>query len=175
MNLNPLYPLTEDEAGELAACLLTSSAIETYHWCLENAQATRRLRAGLHSGTVDGKDLLRWGWFHRERVLETQQRSEWELPLALTLLVLGDSGVEDVEKVLSALAVAQQPQLVWIAALSRRILANRRGVQLEAELPKLELGAFAGVAVQTSAPATVPPSRTRTSAGWERRLLLEAA
>lgn len=175
MNLNPLYPLTDEEAGELAACLLTSSAIETYQWCLENAQATKRLRAGLYSGTVDGKDLLRWSWFHRARTLETPRRSEWELPLALTVFVLGDSGVANVEKLLSALAAAQQPQLAWIAGLSRRILANRRGVQLEAGPTKLGSENLEGIVVQTSAPVTLPPSKVRTSAGSERRLLLEAA
>lgn len=175
MNINPLYPLTDQEAGELAACLLTSSVIETYQSCLENAQATKRLRAGLYSGTVDGKDLLRWSWFHRARILETPRRSEWELPLALTVYLLSDSGVANVEKLLSALAAARQPQLAWIAGLSRRILANRRGVQLEGAPPKLGSEFLKGIVVHTSAPAIVPPSKVRTSAGWDRRLLLGAA
>ena len=175
MNINPLYPLTADEAGELAACLLTSSAIETYQTCLENAQATKRLRAGLYSGTVDGKDLLRWSWFHRARTLETPSRSEWELPLALTVFLLSDSGVANVEKLLSALGAAQQPQLAWIAALSRRILANRRGAQLESAPTSLGSAILEEIVVQTAALATSPPSKVRTSAGSQRRLLLEAA
>jgi len=173
VNFNPLYPLLEEEAGDLAACLLSASAIEIYHRCLEQAGATQRLRAALVAGAVDGKDLLRWSWFHRARILETPRRTEWELPLASMLFVLGESGVANVDKLLSALATAQQPQLGWLAGLSRRLLANRRSVQLEAGAPAAPQ-VLTGIGLQTSALATLPPSKMRTSGGWARHLLVAA-
>ena len=125
MNLNPLHPLTEDEATELGACLLTSSTIERYWRCLVESSAARRLRAELRSGTTDGKDLLRYGWSFRARVLETPLRSEWEVPLALITFVIGQTGVAGVESLLVALASCDRPQARWLGGISRIILAKR--------------------------------------------------
>jgi hypothetical protein len=125
VNLNPLHPLTEEEAADLAGCLLASSTIDVYVRCLETASASDRLLAELRAGSVDGKDLVRWGWFFRDRLYETPLRSEWELPLALLTFVLARSGVAGVDELLQGLASSGQRQAAWIAGLSRRLLSQR--------------------------------------------------
>lgn len=172
MNLNPL---SVDEAGELAACLLTSSTIERYTHCLSSAEVVSRLAGELRSARTDGRELLRYAWFYRARVLETSRRSEWELPLAALVFVLGQSGVANVDPLLTALSSARQPQLAWLAGLSRRILASRSGVQFET--PPIKLGVLLqeGATILTEGKVLLPPTPgRRTSSSWERHLLAAA-
>jgi hypothetical protein len=131
MNLNPLYPLTEDEATELVACVLTSSTIERYWRCLAESSAARRLHAELRNGTADLKALLGHGWFFRAQVLESPLRTEWEVPLALITLVLGQTAVAGVEDFLLASAVSDRPQMRWLGGLSRKILGMRSSSNVE--------------------------------------------
>jgi hypothetical protein len=127
VNFNPLYPLSETEAEELAGCLFTSSAIERYERCLQTSHVVRRVFDELKAGSLDGNQLLQYGWFYRERLYETPGRNEWELPLAVLAFVLGRSGVANVDNLLLALSTSSNPQGTWLAALARRMMRNRSG------------------------------------------------
>ena len=80
---------------------------------------------------MTGKELLKYGWFYRARVLETSHRSEWELPLSAIVFVLGHSGIRSVEALLIALSTSQSPQIAWLAGLSRRLWASRTSSHIE--------------------------------------------
>jgi hypothetical protein len=163
VSINPLYPLTEDEARELAGCLLTSSVIERYVRCLSNSNAAKRIAAELRAGTIDGNELLRYGWLYRALVYETPRRSEWELPLALIVFVLAQTGVRNVDNFLAALNASANPQSAWVAGLSRRMLRSRASSQIDT-------GGLLGVhRFGTSSFVNVAQSDVNVSAGVRNR------
>jgi hypothetical protein len=130
MAFNPLFPLSHAEAQEIAGCLLTSSAIERYIACLKNCEATKRLMSEMKLAHAAGSELLTYGWFYRARLLESIGRSEWEIPASVILYVLGHSGIAGTEQLLQSYLLSHQPQMQWLAGLSRRLLAIRAGSQL---------------------------------------------
>jgi hypothetical protein len=151
MNFNPLYPLSALEAEELAACMLTASTIETYSECVEHSAAAHRIRADIRSGAVDGRDLLRWGWFHRSQVCEMPLRSEWEFPLALIVTVLAATGVAGSVQLIEAIATSQAPQSAWLSALSRGLLARYRQTHTEAAPLEQRLMKLADLRISSTA------------------------
>lgn len=125
MSLNPLHPLSYEEATQLAGCLLTSSTIERYFRCLQGSRVVKRLLSELRAGTIDGKELLKYAWLYRTHLGQEERRSEWEIPLAAIVCTLGQTGIGGTERLLTALAVSSHPPAAWVAGLSRRLLPAR--------------------------------------------------
>lgn len=125
MTFDTLYPLTENEAQELAAALLTASTIERYERGLRASTAVPRLQALFYNSPAYGTEFLRYAWSLWSRLLETPQRSEWELPLAALMCVLANSGMPDAGKLLTACSVSQKPQASWLSGLARQLLRDR--------------------------------------------------
>jgi hypothetical protein len=125
MNINPLAPLNDDEAGRLAGCLLTSSTIERYLDCLHTSQAVQRLTDLLNSSPSEGTVLVRHAWLLWAELLAVRERSESEVSLSALLYVLAHSGSAEAGTLLLACSLSERLQASWISALARKLLANR--------------------------------------------------
>lgn len=172
MDLNPLYPLTYEEAQELAASFLTSSTIERYLTCLKSSKAVRRLMSQLKFARSDGKELLQYGWFYRARLIESAARSEWELPASVILYAVGHSGIANAERLLEAFLLPNSPQLAWLGGLSRRLLALRSGSQIEAGLNTDRLISLGGMGTKTLSSTALPAEKPTAHSILARRHIL---
>lgn len=114
--------VSENEIAKLAACLITSSTIERYERCVEASTITRDFVERIDT---EARLLMREAWRLWSSILRAPERSESEVTLAALLAALGNSAVEDIERLLIACSIATAPQATWVSALARRILNER--------------------------------------------------
>lgn len=118
--------LTSNELDEACFHLLASSTVKRY------AKEARRLftrtalfqRISFDENFVD--ETIGRSWELWRRVKRSTERTPAEFELALLLNAFEQIASDEVDRLLNGIAISTAPSTVWLSAVARRILAEKR-------------------------------------------------